>query len=93
MTELLIAAITLATGYLLGRARPLDKLDTWVWRRCTFGGPWVHSRPQRLLTVAALALVRPGEALHAWRHRHDPPPPRSAPLVVRDLTHEETRDA
>jgi hypothetical protein len=78
---LLLAA--LAVGYTVGRLRPWDRLDTWVWRRFTFGGTWTRSKPQRLLTIAAHVLVRPRVSLDIWRHRHDPPTPRSPALQIR----------
>lgn len=76
----------LAVGYVLGRIRPFDQLDTWLWRRLTFGGPWVHSRRHQVLVFAVHVLVRPAASVRAWRHRHDPPEPLSPPLRVRNLT-------
>jgi len=86
MTALWVALVSLAVGYLLGRVRPWDRLDTWVWRRMTFGGPWAQSRPQVYLTFCVHAFVRPGMTLRAWQHRHDPPPTRGLPVQVADLT-------
>lgn len=79
----LLPAAALAAGYLLGRWRPLDQLDTWVWRRLTFGGPWTRSKPQQALTLAAHAVVRPATTVRIWRHRHDPPPGRSPAVQIR----------
>jgi hypothetical protein len=82
-----VLALTLAAGallgYLAGRVRPLDRLDTWVWRRLAFGGAWINSRPQQVLTLTVHALVRPCTTVRIWRHRKAPPPDRSAPLRFR----------
>ncbi|MEU7597316.1 hypothetical protein AB0B79_30430 [Streptomyces sp. NPDC039022] len=83
MPELLAAAALLAAGYALGRVRPWDRLDAWVWRRFVLGGPWTHTRRGQLVTLAAHALVRPAATVRAWRHRHDPPPGRAAPVCFR----------
>ncbi|WP_050503073.1 hypothetical protein [Streptomyces monomycini] len=83
MLDLLIAAAILAAGYALGRLRPWDRLDTWLWRRFTFGGAWVRTPRGRAVTLAVHALVRPAATVHAWRHRHDPPPERAAPVRFR----------
>lgn len=86
-------AAALAVGYLLGRIRPLDRLDTWVWRQFTFGGPWFASRPRQVVLLAAHALVRPTATWHAWRHRHDPPPRRSpAPTIRRNTADRATEE-
>jgi hypothetical protein len=77
---LLWLALGAAAGYLLGRIRPWDRLDTWAWRRLTFGGPWTHSKLQVVLTFWVHALVRPAATWHAWRHRNDPPP-KSPPVT------------
>ncbi|MEU1078182.1 hypothetical protein ABZ404_36955 [Streptomyces sp. NPDC005878] len=76
----------LAAGYLLGRTRPWDHLDTWVWRRIAFGGTWTQSRWQTYLTFAVHTVVRPRKTWNAWRHRHDAPKERPAPPLVRNLT-------
>lgn len=79
------SAACLLVGYLLGRVRPWDRLDTWVWRRMTFGGPWTQSKWQCYLTFWVHAAVRPVQTWHAWQHRNDPPPPRSpAPKIEPD---------
>ncbi|MEU1373016.1 hypothetical protein ABZ442_05040 [Streptomyces triculaminicus] len=90
MPELLVAAISLAAGYTLGRAQLLDRLEDWVWRRFTRGGSWVHTRRGQLLTLAAHAIVRPAATARAWRHRHNPPEPPPTPVISRDLTRQET---
>ncbi|MDT0377297.1 hypothetical protein RM572_00715 [Streptomyces sp. DSM 42041] len=72
----------LATGYLLGRLRPLDRLDTWVWRQLTFRKKWTRARPRQAVLLAVHALVRPAATVHIWRHRHDPPTPRSPAITV-----------
>jgi hypothetical protein len=83
----IVAALT--AGYALGRVRPLDLLDTWVWRQFTFGGPWLTgSRPRQVVLLAAHTLVRPAATWHAWRHRHDPPPRRSPAPTIRRNTEE-----
>lgn len=82
---LILAAIiffALVAGYITGRVRPLDRLDTWVWRRLTFGGKWTRSKPQQVLTLAVHVVVRPVATVRIWRHRNDPPVGRSAPVGV-----------
>ncbi|MFI9079155.1 hypothetical protein ACIGW8_22245 [Streptomyces sioyaensis] len=90
MPELILAAAALATGYTLGRLRPWDRLDTWVWRRLTFGGRWTRTRRGQVIVLAAHALVRPAATVHAWRHRHDPPPGRAPAPIVHPIDPEET---
>lgn len=85
-TDLWLAAIAaaLATGYTLGRLRPLDRLDTWVWRQMAFVGPWMTgTKARQLVLFTAHGIVRPAATWHAWRHRNDPPPPRSPAVTFR----------
>ncbi|MFJ5802702.1 hypothetical protein [Streptomyces decoyicus] len=86
----MIALITaaLAVGYVLGRLRPWDRLDTWLWRRLTFGGRWTRTRRGQLTVLAVDALVRPAATVRLWRHREDPEPTRSAAVQVADITEE-----
>ncbi|WP_019548444.1 hypothetical protein [Streptomyces sulphureus] len=78
----MIAALLLVGALAVGRLRPYDRLDTWVWRRLTFGGKWTRTRRGQLLVLVAHAIARPAATARIWRHRHDPPPRRSAPLRV-----------
>lgn len=78
ITTLAIAA-AIAAGYLLGRWRPIDRLDTWVWRQLAFGGPWLRSKPRQAVVLTVHTIVRPAATWHAWRHRHDPDPDRTPP--------------
>jgi hypothetical protein len=72
MTAALLALAAAVIGYLLGRARPLDRLDTWVWRQFTFGGRWLlGSKPRQIVLLAAHAIVRPAATWDIWSHRHD----------------------
>lgn len=84
MAAALLAAAALAVGYVLGRVRPWDRLDTWVWRRLAFGGAWTRSRPQQVLTLVVHVLVRPRASWNSWR-RNDPPSAPVPPVRVRDL--------
>ncbi|MFH8752976.1 hypothetical protein ACH4GK_17725 [Streptomyces rimosus] len=93
MLDLAVTAALLTAGYALGRIRPWDRLDTWVRRRLTFGGTWTRTRRGRLFILTAHALVYPAATVHAWRHRHDPPPGRSAPLTFRTADTEDTDHA
>lgn len=55
-----VASAAVIVGYLLGRIRPLDRLDTWVWRQMAFGGPWLTgSKPRQAVLLAAHALNQP----------------------------------
>ncbi|QGZ53327.1 hypothetical protein GPZ77_34420 (plasmid) [Streptomyces sp. QHH-9511] len=91
MTATVLAAgAALAAGYVLGRIRPWDRLDTWVWRRFTFMGDWTKSKPQLVITIAAHILVRPRVSYDIWRRRNEPPKPVRAPaLRFRDTKPEE----
>lgn len=83
MALAITAVIALAAGYLLGRARPFDRLDTWVWRQFTFVGPWMTgSKPRQAVLMVAHAIARPVMTWDIWRHRHDPKPPRRSPAVA-----------
>ncbi|WP_407553104.1 hypothetical protein QOM21_23985 [Streptomyces sp. Pv4-95] len=89
MMAALIAA-ALVVGYVLGRLRPWDRLDTWLWRRLAFGGRWTRTRRGHLTVLVVHALVRPAATVYLWRHRNDPAPARSAAVHVADITTEET---
>lgn len=75
----LVAAAALVAGYLLGRVRPINRLDTWVWRQFTFGGPWLTTRPRQAVLLAVHALVRPAVTWDIWQHRSDRAPDRTPP--------------
>lgn len=91
MTALLVAA-ALAVGYLLGRWRPAHRASDWAaW--LPYSRPPVTRRHVRwwlaqvvyAAEIARMFAVAPRETARAWRHRHDPPPPRSpAPVFDRD---------
>lgn len=84
----LAAVATLAAGYFLGRARPVHRALDWAnWQR--YG-----RRPTGLQYAAMWTLLsaenigwliaHPVQGWHAWKHRNDPPPPRSpAPQIRR----------
>lgn len=76
------ATVALAAGYLLGRVRPWDRLDTWVWRQFTFGGTWFRTKPRQVVLLVAHALARPAATWDIWRHRHDPKPPDRSPALT-----------
>ena len=75
----------LAAGYTLGRIRPWDRLDTYVWRQFTFGGTWTRSKPRQAAIAVLHALVRPLVTVsilrQMWRDRGQPPKPARSPAV------------
>jgi hypothetical protein len=77
----------LAAGYLLGRWRPVHRALDWAnWQK--YG-----SKPTGLRYAAVFVLLsaenigwllaHPVQGWHAWKHRNDPPPPRSPALTFR----------
>lgn len=86
MTTALIALTALAIGYGLGRYRPAHRISDWAhWqtygktparRTARWWAVWAVISTENL----ALLLRHPIRAWHAWKHRNDPPPPRSPVL-------------
>ncbi|MER5715758.1 hypothetical protein [Streptomyces sp. NPDC002132] len=73
----------LAVGYLLGRTRPYTRLADWTnWQLRFHLDRWT-SRPRQVVLFALLLLTDPVNTVHGWRHRHDPPPPRSPAVTFR----------
>ncbi|MGW3400157.1 hypothetical protein [Streptomyces zhihengii] len=87
MTTLLAVTAALAGGYLLGRWRPAQRASDWAhWE--LYGKQsnrrqlrWWAREAVFLCEVVVLLATRPRQTVHAWRHRHDPPAPRSAPIT------------
>lgn len=94
MTWLAItAAVSLAVGYALGRARPRHRASQWAaWQ-------WIGKRPTgwryaatwTVLSAENLGwlLAHPVQGWHAWRHRNDPPPPLSPAPAIRRVNRPE----
>lgn len=88
IVTLIGGAVLLAAGYALGRYRPAQRASDWAH--------WQTYRPNRkrhdtrwwtvftILSVENLAWIaaHPVQARHAWRHRNDPPPPRSPAIQI-----------
>ena len=79
--------VALAVGYLLGRARLGHRASQWAaWQS-------VGTRPTGLRFAAMWTvlsaenigwlLAHPVKSVHAWKHRNDPPPPRSPAVAIR----------
>ena len=85
MSPLITAAAALgllAAGYALGRIRPYDRLADWAdWQLRFHLDRWV-SRPRQLALFLLLLITDPPRTIHAWRHRKDPPPPRSPAVRI-----------
>jgi DNA adenine methylase len=72
--------------FAVGRLRPWARLADWAdWEIRVRRGAWATTRPRTAVLASAFALTQPGRALYAWRHRNDPPPPKSPPVRVRRL--------
>ncbi|MEU1800849.1 hypothetical protein [Streptomyces sp. NPDC019937] len=95
---LAVAAVLFTAGYALGRWRPARRASDWAnWKKYHLAarrqGPvwwtvWLVLSAENITWLVA----HPTQGAHAWRHRNDPPPPRSAPLRFRSLTDQETND-
>ncbi|MFD0053001.1 hypothetical protein ACFVHR_04655 [Streptomyces sp. NPDC127168] len=100
MSTALIAAVAAGflLGYTARHVRPLERIDTWAWdqnylrSRDLRDDPTRRRRPgwwlaQTVFAVEILGalIIQPRRTAHAWRHRHDPPPPRGpAPKIDPD---------
>lgn len=91
MTLLAVLA-ALAVGYLLGRARLGHRASDWahwlIYGR-NFTRPswrWWLAQLVFVVEISGMLLAHPVRTVSAWKHRHDPPPPRSPAPQLRDLT-------
>lgn len=87
MSAALACAIA-ALGYVLGRLRPVHRTLDWAEREGR-GRPTGFRRAAVWVLLSAEDLgflaTHPVRGWHAWRHRNDPPPPRSpAPALNPD---------
>ena len=89
MTTPAIVLLALALGYLLGRARLGHRASDWAhWlmygRRLTRRDwQWWAAQPVFAVEIAAILIAHPRRTIHNWRHRNDPPPPRSPAPQIR----------
>lgn len=61
---MLIAAIGLVAGYLIGRLQPWNALDAWAENEVRFCGPWARgNRIQQATVLAAHCITHPR---HSW---------------------------
>ncbi|TRV72564.1 hypothetical protein FKN01_29690 [Streptomyces sp. 130] len=84
MTALAVLA-ALAAGYGLGRWRPWYRLGDWAnWQVRFHFARWNGSRPREAALFVLLLATDPVRTVRAWRHRNDPPPPRSPALTFKE---------
>ena len=70
MTIALVAVAALLAGYLLGRARPWNRLADWAHDQIRHGGTWYSgSKPKQAVLPAAWAVTAPGDTWRAFRNR------------------------
>lgn len=95
MPDLLALAAVLAAGYGLGRWRPARRASDWAsW--LPYSRPpvtrrhirWWLAQPVYAAQIVLMLLLEPRATIHNWRHRHDPPPPRSPAIRFRPTTKE-----
>lgn len=85
-----------ALGYTARCVRPLHRIDNWAWdqdyqrRRDLRDNPtrrrqlgWWAAQVVFAVEMLTALVVYPRRTVHAWRHRHDPPPPRGPAMKVR----------
>ncbi|WP_098007891.1 hypothetical protein [Streptomyces sp. sk226] len=85
MTGLAAALAALAAGYGLGRWQPWMRLGDWAnWQLRFHLGRWNTTRPRQAVLFVLLLATDPINTVQAWRHRKDPPPPKSPPVRLRD---------
>jgi len=91
VSPLTAAAATLgllAAGYAVGRYRPARRASDWAhWQ--TYGTRQPHRNARwwavwTILSVENLGwlVVHPRQGWQAWKHRNDPPPPRSPAVRI-----------
>ena len=93
-------ALGFTAGYAACCVRPLARIDTWAWDQVYRRGRELRDGPARkrpgwwaaqavfaVELLVALA-VSPRHTVNAWKHRNDPPPPRSPAVKIRDLSEE-----
>ncbi|MCF0086678.1 MULTISPECIES: hypothetical protein [unclassified Streptomyces] len=82
------AALTLlAAGYTIGRYRPVHRVLIWAnWQRYDPPTGLRHAAAWTVLSVENLAwlAIHPVRGREAWKHRNDPPPPRSPAVRIID---------
>jgi hypothetical protein len=76
-------AAGLAAGYVTGRVQPARRVSDWAnWKkydsqlrshRARWWAVFVVLSAENLIWL----LIHPVQGWHAWKHRNDPPPPRS----------------
>lgn len=90
--EMAVAAALLTVGYGLGRLKPAHRASDWAnWQRygkrptgLRYAAMWTILSAENLTWLA----LHPIQGAHAWKHRNDPPPPRSpAPQIRRIPRH------
>jgi hypothetical protein len=87
------AAIALpVAGYALGRAQLGHRASEWAAWQSVGARPARHSaRWWAMFTVLSAEnigwlIAHPAQGARAWKHRNDPPPPRSPAPQIRRLT-------
>lgn len=86
----LVVLTALAAGYGIGRWRPWCRLGDWAdWQVRFHLTRWNGSRSREAVLFLLLLATDPVRTVRAWRHRHDPPPPLSPPVRIRETPTEE----
>lgn len=85
----LLAAAGFALGYAAHAIRPCRRATRWADRVCRTAGPdhrrkptWWLAQAVYAVAIAAAFAMDPAHVIRLWRHRNDPPPPRSPALHV-----------
>jgi hypothetical protein len=90
--EIAAAAAVLAAGYGIGRYRPAHRASEWAAWQSVGTRPARHSaRWWAMFTVLSAEnigwlIAHPVKGARAWKHRNDPPPPRSPAPEIRRLS-------
>lgn len=79
----------LAAGYVIGRYRPVHRAFDWAnWQK--YDSTLRRHSARWWAVVAALSadnlawlIAHPVQGWSAWKHRNDPPPPRSPAVKIR----------
>lgn len=83
VTAAAAALALVAAGYTLGRLRPARRASDWAnWQKYDQTMPRHSTRWWAVFVVLstenlAWLIAHPRQGWQAWKHRNDPPPPRS----------------